>query len=132
MRPPLPHPQRMFDRARFLVTLGTALALAMPVAALADSGGGRSGNANRLRPKADSAPVGRTMRRPTMPEPKMRSPWRLQAAIPDPSPHKRGGKGLERRGRYFDETMPEIRGNTQRTRQLLPPDPAIRASKRGR
>lgn len=119
-------------RPRPLVgSFGKALLAGLLVLVLATTSAadGRAYNPSRMRPKAET---GRQMRRTTVPEPVARPPTRLKATIPDPTPRKRGGEGLMRRGRYFYEVAKPIQLSPIRAQRLLPPDPALRASQRGR
>ena len=51
------------------------------------------------------------------------------AAIPDPTARPRGGKGYNRRGRYFYEKPKPIYAGRGTQKRLLPPDPTYRKTR---
>ena len=112
-----------------LIVWSLAIAFMMaPVASLA-AGGGRVGDPKNLRVKKTQKERGRIMRRPPIPDPRPKQPATLRAAIPDPTARPRGGKGYNRRGRYFYEKPKPIYAGRGTQKRLLPPDPTYRKTR---
>lgn len=76
--------------------------------AKSSEGGGRIYNPEKLRTPKERVPKGRSMKRPSIPDPEERQPVRSSALIPNPSPSSRGGGGYQRNGKYFYETPRDI------------------------
>ncbi|MEO2168511.1 MAG: hypothetical protein ABGY42_10405 [bacterium] len=118
----------MTKSAKFLAIFMAAAFLAAPAVALAGSGG-RVGNPKNLRPKRPQKERGRRMRRPPIPEPRMKQPATNRAIIPDPTARKRGGSGYTRRGRYYYQNPKPIYAKRGQSKRMMPPDPTFRKSK---
>ena len=120
------------NRTRRTLSILLALALIFGPAATtwAAGGGGRVGNPKNLRTKKTQKERGRMMRRPPMPEPRMKTPATYRATIPDPTPRTRGGSGYTRRGGYFYEKPKQIYSARGRSKRLMPPDPTYRKTRR--
>jgi len=125
-----------------MIAFAIAALAALPSAASAGSGthryGGDQGNGRiydteRMRPTRSSAPSGRYMHRPDVPEPDAMRPLRSTAAIPDPTPRLHGGSRYVRDGKYFYATAndPLLTRKTpkQQYRNLIP-SPEVAESKR--
>lgn len=94
---------RLLAVASFAVTCVASYAVAK-----SSEGGGRVYNPSKLRTQRESVPRGRTMKRPSIPDPEERLPLRSTAVIPNPEPSSRGGSGYQRNGKYFYATPRDI------------------------
>jgi len=142
MRSPSPRRVRPRHRAAALALAIAALAL-LPASARAggrphryggDEGNGRVFDAERMRPGRTSAPSGRYMRRPDVPEPDAMRPLRSTAAIPDPTPRLKGGSRYSRQGDYFFATAsdPQLTRKTskQQYRNLIPSPEVVESGRK--
>ena len=119
------------NRTRRNLSIFLSLALIFgPAATTWANGGGRIGNPKNLRTRKTQKERGRIMRRPPIPEPRMKTPATYRATIPDPTPRHRGGGGYARRGKYFYEKPKPIYASRGRTKRLMPPDPTYRKTRR--
>ncbi|HAC79201.1 MAG: hypothetical protein P8K76_03265 [Candidatus Binatia bacterium] len=110
----------------------TALAISLafllaPVVSTA--AGGRVGDPKNLRVKRTQKERGRIMRRPPIPDPRLKQPATLRATVPDPTAKPRGGKAYNRRGRYYYEKAKPIYAGRGKQKRLMPPDPTYRKTR---
>src|SRR5258707_11968413 len=110
---------RLLAVASFAVTCVASHALAK-----SSEGGGRIYNPEKLRIQKEPMPKGRSMKRPSIPDPEERQPVRSSALIPNPQPSSRGGGGYQRNGKYFYETPRDIElKGVRKSNRYSPPIP---------
>jgi hypothetical protein len=117
-----------------MISFKKIAALAISIAFLlapvvSDAAGGRVGDPKNLRVKKTQKERGRRMRRPPIPDPRLKQPATLRATVPDPTAKLRGGKRYNRRGRYYYEKAKPIYAGRGKQRRLMPPDPTYRKTR---
>lgn len=116
-----------------IATAVTLLTPPEPALAFPGRATGRIYDPARERSGRDKAPTGRYMKAPPIPDPEDRQPFHSTAEVPDPTPRLRGGRGLERKGRYFYEkpNQPQLTRQTEsRGIDTKIPSPELAAKRR--
>lgn len=140
---PVAIPRRAASVIRLLALVALVAMASLPARAHAggrphrfggDEGNGRVFDAERMRPGRTSAPSGRYMRRPDVPEPDAMRSLRSTAAIPDPTPRLRGGSRYVRSGKYFYETASDPlltrKSSKQQYRNLVPSPEVVESTRK--